>query len=436
MNTPATEPAAPRLALRRARLSELHADPANARTHDEKNLSAIADSLRAFGQVEPLVVQKSTGKVIGGNGRLEVLRRAGETEVDIVEVDVSDAQATALGIALNRTSELGAWDDSTLAKLLESLPDDAFAATGFSDEDLGELLDRLAPAEVTEDDAPEPPADPVTRPGDVWLLGEHRVLCGDSTRPESARMLLGTERAAMCFTDPPWNVAIGTDSNPRHRQREGLRNDDLSPERFEAFLGGFVTALLPVLDGDLYCVLGASEWPTLDRCLRGHGFPWSATVIWVKDVFVLGRSKYHRRYEPLWYGWHGQGASSYCAGRDQDDVWEIPRPRRSEEHPTMKPVALPARAIGHSSKRGQVVYDPFLGAGSTLMACAQLGRRCHGIELEPRFVDVCVLRWQDQAGERAVLEGDGRAFEQVRAERLPASQEKDPGDPGVSGERA
>jgi len=156
--------------VRRAKLSELHADPANARQHDEKNLDAIAASLKQFGQVEPLVVQKSTGKVIGGNGRMEVLRRQGQTECDIVEVDVNDTQAVALGIALNRTSELGAWDDGTLAKLLESLPDADFAATGFSDDDLSELLDRLAPELVEEDEPPPPPADPVSRTGDLWLL--------------------------------------------------------------------------------------------------------------------------------------------------------------------------------------------------------------------------------------------------------------------------
>jgi ParB-like chromosome segregation protein Spo0J len=163
--------------VRTAKLTELHADPSNARSHDERNLSAISDSLKAFGQVEPLVVQKSSGKVIGGNGRLEVMRRQGVTECSIVEVDISDSQAVALGIALNRTGELAAWNDETLAKLLESLPDDVFAATGFSDSDLKDLLDKLAPVEVTEDEVPEPPEIAVTQPGDLWVLGEHALLC-------------------------------------------------------------------------------------------------------------------------------------------------------------------------------------------------------------------------------------------------------------------
>ena len=439
MNTQLQGPALDHIALPLRALAlpidTLILDPSNARTHDEKNLAAIKSSLSRFGQRLPLVVQKQGLIVRAGNGRVMAATELGWTHIACVVVDESEVEATAYAIADNRSGELAQWDDAALAKLLESLPEDAFAATGFDQDDLSDLLDSLAPVGVTEDDAPDPPEDPVTRPGDLWLLGEHRVLCADSTRPESVQRLFGTERTAMCFTDPPWNVAIGTDSNPRHRQRPGLRNDDLSPERFEAFLSGFIAALLPVLDGDLYCVLGASEWPTLDRCLREAGFHWSATVIWVKDAFVLGRSKYHRRYEPLWYGWREQGASSYCAGRDQDDVREIPRPRRSEEHPTMKPVALPARAIAHSSRRGQVVYDAFLGAGSSLLAAEQLERRCYGIELEPAFVDVCVMRWQDHTGQAATLDGDGRSFAEISVERL-NTQEKDPEGLGVEGEQA
>jgi DNA modification methylase len=380
--------------VRTAKLEELHADPSNARSHDERNLNAIADSLKAFGQVEPLVVQKSSGKVIGGNGRLEVMRRQGQTECSIVEVDVSDTQAVALGIALNRTGELAGWNDETLAKLLESLPDDQFALTGFSDRDLKDLLDKLAPVEVQEDQVPDPPEEAVTQPGDLWLLGEHRLLCGDCTKPEDVRRVLNGEAAAMCFTDPPWNVAIGMDNNPRHKQRRGLANDRLTDGDFEAFLDAFILALLPMLAGDLYCILGANEWPNLDRALRARGFHWSATLIWSKDQFVLGRSKYHRRYEPIWYGWHEKATSSYRGGRDQDDVWPFDRPKRSEEHPTMKPVGLAAKAIGNSSLAGDIVFDGFAGAGSTLIACEQLKRRCRAIEIDPVFCDVIVTRWE------------------------------------------
>jgi DNA modification methylase len=148
-------------------------------------------------------------------------------------------------------------------------------------------------------------------------------------------------------------------------------------------------------------VLGASEWPTLERALRSCGFHWSATIVWVKDLFVLGRSKYHRRYEPIWYGWHGKGSSSYRGDRDQDDVWNFDRPKRSEEHPTMKPVGLAAKAIGNSSMAGQIVLDGFAGAGSTLIACEQLNRKARCIEIDPVFCDVIVRRWESFTGRKA-----------------------------------
>lgn len=216
----------------------------------------------------------------------------------------------------------------------------------------------------------------------------------------------------MMFTDPPWNVAIGKDSNPRHRQRAGLDNDDLSPQDFRDFLSAFIRAAQPHIDGDIYCVLGASEWPTLDSVLREHGFHWSATVIWVKHQFVLGRAKYHRRYEPIWYGWHVKNKSSFCDARNLDDVWEIPRPTVSAEHPTMKPVALVERAIENSSRRGAIVFEPFSGGGSTIIAAEKTGRICYAIELSPAYVDVAVRRWQEFTGDDARLESTGETFMQ------------------------
>jgi DNA modification methylase len=226
-------------------------------------------------------------------------------------------------------------------------------------------------------------------------VGGHRLLCGDSTKAEDVGRLMAGEVAVMCFTDPPWNVAIGKDSNPRHRQREGLANDSMPEAEFADFLTAFSGLMATVVTGDVYVVLGASEWPNLDRCLRGQGYHWSATVIWVKDVFVLGRSKFHRRYEPIWYGWHKAGNSSFGEARDLDDVWEVPRPKRSEEHPTMKPVDLVLRAVIASSQPGQAVYEPFCGSGSTILACEKSGRRCLAIEIEPKFCDVIRRRWAE-----------------------------------------
>lgn len=196
----------------------------------------------------------------------------------------------------------------------------------------------------------------------------------------------------MSFTDPPWNVAIGKDSNPRHRQREGLENDDVNDDKFVEFLNAFISALAEHLSGDLYCVLGNEQMPKLDTALREYGFHWSAIIIWVKDIFVLGRSQYHRRYEPIWYGWRNKYKSSFCGGRAQDDVWEIPRPKKSEEHPTMKPVTLVEKAIQNSSQPGGIVCDPFSGSGTTLVACERLRRKGRAIEIAPKYVAVTLER--------------------------------------------
>jgi DNA modification methylase len=378
-------------------------DPRNARTHGRRNLEAIQASLTQFGQRRPLVVTGGM-TVVAGNGTLEAARALGwaDIAVTVVPSEWSAEQARAYALADNRTAELASWDEDVLLETLTELD-----LAGWDMDVLGfEPPDRLSG--IVEDEAPEPSDDPITRPGDVWALGGHRLLCGDSTDASQVSRLMEKTTARMMFTDPPWNVAIGSDSNPRHRQRQGLANDDLPPEQFQAFLDAFLTAARPHVAGDVYCVLGASEWPRLDATLRGHGYHWSATIVWVKDQFVLGRSKYQRRYEPIWYGWHEQTASSFGTRRDLDDVWEIPRPRRSEEHPTMKPVEVPARAISHSSRVGDVIFDPFLGSGTTLIACQQLGRVCRGLELDPGYCDVVIRRWENLSGEKAVLvNGEG-----------------------------
>jgi DNA modification methylase len=202
----------------------------------------------------------------------------------------------------------------------------------------------------------------------------------------------------MAFTDPPWNVAIGLDSNPRHRQRKGLINDNLGKD-FPAFLAKVGEALRAAVKKDIYVVMGCAEWPNIHAALVNASFHWSSTVIWAKDVFVLGRSNYHRKYEPIWYGW--QKTSSYRGDRKQDDLWEFDRPTRSPEHPTMKPVELVERALHNSSVKGDTVLDLFGGSGTTLLACEKTGRRCRMIELEPGYCQVIIDRWEQFTGAKA-----------------------------------
>ncbi|HEV2293853.1 MAG TPA: DNA modification methylase [Tepidisphaeraceae bacterium] len=374
------------------------------RFHFEREEKGTLVSLREFGFRQPIVVD-GEGVIIVGHTRWRAAKQLGLAQVPVhVATDLTPAQVKAYRLADNATNELAEWDYDLLPIELSALRDEHFdlGLLGFDPEELERLLSGEVAQGLTDpDEVPELPEEATTREGDLWQLGDHRLLCGNSTVAPDVAALMGRERARMMFTDPPWNVAIGSDANPKHRQRRGLANDDLPPEQFAQFLSTFVGNAKPHIDGDVYCVLGASEWPTLDATLRSHGYHWSATVIWAKDAFVLGRSKYHRRYEPIWYGWHGKGQSSFNDRRDLDDVWEVPRPRRSEEHPTMKPVQLPLRAIANSSVRGDVILDLFGGLGSTLIAAEQAGRRAYLMELDPTYCDGIVRRWEAFTGQNA-----------------------------------
>jgi DNA modification methylase len=386
----------------------------NPRVNDPA-VDAVASSIRQFGIRQPLVVDEQ-GIIIVGHTRYKAARVLGVEQVPVhVAKDLTPEQVKAYRLADNKTGELSEWDYDLLPIELAELRnlDYDLATLGFNEEELGKLLGPgVETGQGDPDEVPEPLPQAITRSGDMWLLGEHRLLCGDSTRPEDVARLMEGEKATMLWTDPPWNVAIGGDGNPRHRQRPGLANDNLPPEQFEDFLTKFAANAANYVTGDVYCVLGASEWPTLDRALRSCGFHWSATVIWVKDVFVLGRSKFHRRYEPVWYGWHQDGKSSFQGRRDVDDVWEIARPKRSEEHPTMKPCQLVERALEYSSAPGDVVLDLFGGSGTTLIACEKLSRKARLLELEPHYCDVIARRWCEFTGRRAVrVTADGERIE-------------------------
>ncbi|OBW61088.1 MAG: hypothetical protein A9183_03010 [Dehalococcoides mccartyi] len=363
----------------------------------------LKKSITEFDMVEPLIWNETTGNLVGGHQRLKVLKEMGRTEVEVSVVKLSDAKEKALNIALNKIS--GEWDMPLLKDLLEEINTGAFDVeiTGFDDKEIEELMTQFhVPGEgLTDDDAIPENVETICKTGDLWQLGTHRLLCGDATIITDVERLMGGEKADMVFTDPPWNVAIGLDSNPRHRQRKGLVNDNLGIN-FDEFLQGWCSCCLPLLIGDIYCVMGCGEWPTIDKALRSNNIHWSATIVWVKDIFVLGRSNYHRRFEPIWYGWPDGKSSSFNGKRDLDDVWEIKRPKRSEEHPTMKPVELIEMAINNSSQLKNIVLDPFLGSGTTLIACEKLSRKCYGMEIDEHYCDVIIKRWEKYTGSKAV----------------------------------
>jgi len=375
----------------RRKLKDLKPWERNPRQITKDQAKRLVESFNEFGQVETIAIGPNN-EVYNGHQRLNVLKdKYGdeyEVEVRVSSQELTEKQREKLTVYLHKGAA-GVWDFDTLANEFEL---DDLLEWGFDKHELDlDLWASEAPEDVEPqiDKAEELREKWGVETGQLWQLGEHKLICGDCTDKAVVDRMMGGEKARMIFTDPPWNVAIGKDSNPRHRQRDGLENDDMSEEDFSAFISSFVSSFILANDGDLYCVLGAAEWPTLDRNLRDAGYHWSATIIWVKDLFVLGRSKYHRRYEPIWYGWHTANKSSFGDARNLDDVWEIPRPRVSKEHPTMKPVELVEKAVTNSSQLEDAVFDPFLGSGTTLIACERLGRKCRAVEISPAYVRGC-----------------------------------------------
>ena len=374
----------------------LIANPRNWRTHPPEQRAALVAELERVGWVQSVIVNRTTGHLVDGHLRVEVAAERREPTIPVVYVELTEAEEARVLVALDPLGSMAGTNDALLQDLLDTvdLENDAL------ERHLVSFLAGGKTGRTEPDDVPPVPEGPAVwvQPGDLWLLGDHRLLCGDATRAEDVDRLC-TAAPRVCFTDPPWNVAYGTTANPRWRERT-ITNDDLPADEFAALLGAFAALMARRVTGDVYVVMGSSEWPTVDAALRAAGLHWSATIIWVKDQFTLGRSNYQRRYEPIWYGWRRK--SSFTGDRALDDVWEVPRPKRSDEHPTMKPVALVSRALVNSSLPGDVILDPFLGSGSTLIAAESLGRTCFGIDIEPRYVQVAIERWQAFTGREAV----------------------------------
>lgn len=426
------------LEVRSVSLDELTPDPRNARLHGERNLEAIRDSLQRFGQRSPLTVTEDM-VVIVGNGRLEAARSLGWTEVVVSVFPGTEDEARAYALADNRSGELAEWDPARLEAEL-----DALELVGWDRALLG--FDRGGPArsvdEIVEDDPDDLRPDPVSRPGDVWILGDHRVVCGDATSEDDVALAVGDEPVAMVFTDPPYGVAYvgGT------AEKLTIKNDALNEAELLELLVGAFGAMRTVLraGGAFYVCSPSGALESVFRAgLAEAGLRLRQQLVWVKNAHVMGRSDYHLRHESVLYGWAegeppalpdateiasieealygprhetvlygwNEGTHDFRGGRKQNSVWEFAKPARSAEHPTMKPVALCAKALLNSSAEGGIVLDLFGGSGSTLIAAEQTGRRARLIELDPRYVDVIVRRWQRLTGRRPVRDGVEVDFE-------------------------
>ena len=397
----------------------------NARTHSEAQIAQIAASIAEFGFTAPILAG-SDGVIVAGHGRLAAARKLGLASVPVVVLEhLTPTQRRALVIADNKIAENAGWDEELLRLELAELQEADFdlALTGF---DADELLEIMAGEETTaeghtdEDAAPEVPVTPVSKPGDVWIMGKHRLLCGDSTDVASYDTLLGSERVAMIFQDPPYNVDYANTAKDKLRgTNRPILNDNLG-DGFQDFLLAAFKPALARCNGAVYVAMSSSELDTLQSAFRAAGGKWSTFIIWAKNTFTLGRSDYQRQYEPILYGWPESATRHWCGDRDQGDVWHFNKPRVNDLHPTMKPVELVERAIRNSSRPGDVVLDPFGGSGTTLIAAEKSGRQARLIELDPKYVDTIVRRWQEYAGAQAVRQADGVRFDDLVGTADPA----------------
>ena len=395
----------------------------NARTHSEEQVAQIAGSIAEFGFVNPVLVGDD-GVIVAGHGRVLAARKLGLPEVPVIVLShLTSIQRRALMISDNAIAANAGWNEEMLAAELAALKEEAFDLDllGFDDAELDRLLATEIEPDESADDVPELPAEPVSRPGDLWICGEHRVLCGDATVLADIETVLGGELADMCFCDPPYNVnyANFTDKKRSGKSRPIL-NDALGKD-FDALLYDACVNILTVTKGAVYICMSSSELDVLQKAFRAAGGHWSTFVIWAKNTFTLGRSDYQRQYEPILYGWKDGIDHYWCGARDQGDVWFIDKPSKNDLHPTMKPVELVERAIRNSSKSRDIVLDPFGGSGTTLIAAERAGRSARLVELDPRYVDVIVERWQNQTGKSAMLSPSGPSFAELASERTSAA---------------
>ena len=383
-------------------------------------IDAVKASITEFGFRQPIVVDEKL-VVIVGHTRLEAAKQLGLKTVPVhVAEGLTPAQAKAYRIMDNRSHENAEWDDEMLRLEFGDLKLDDFdlALTGFVSEELDKLLGAEQIEGLTDpDEAPEVPAEPVSRLGDLWILGTHRLLCGDATVVTDVDRMMDGQLADMAFCDAPYNVDYANAAKNKTLSKDRRILNDALGEGFYQFLYDTCVNLLMVTKGACYMSMSSSELDTLQRAFKEAGGKWSTFIIWAKNTFTLGRADYQRQYEPILYGWK-QGADHFwCGARDQGDVWFVDKPRVNDLHPTMKPVELIERAITNSSKSRDIVLDLFGGSGTTLIAAERTGRSARLMELDPRYVDVIVKRWQEYTGGTAVLAGEDRTFEDLQMAR-------------------
>ncbi len=361
----------------------------------DKEYEKIKNSITEFGYVDPIIIN-SDNTIIGGHQRLKVLRDLGYTEVDCVVIEIDKTKEKALNIALNKIS--GEWNVELLKDLIDDLKESNFDIefTGFDPPELDELFSELHNKDVKEDDfdVDEVLKEPaISRLGDLWLLGRHRLICGDSTAEETYKLLMDGKKANLTVTDPPYNVAYEAKAGK-------IQNDDMKDDEFYNFLLAAFTNIYNAMENDasIYVFHADTEGLNFRKAFVDAGFYLSGVCIWAKQSLVLGRSPYQWKHEPILFGWKKDGRHRWYSDRKQSTVWNFDRPSKNDLHPTMKPVALCAYPIQNSSMSNCIVLDPFGGSGSTLIACEQTNRICYSIELDEKYTNVIIKRYIEQVG--------------------------------------
>ena len=380
----------------------------NARTHSTEQIKKLRSSLREFGFINPVIIDRDYG-VIAGHGRILAAKEEGIKEVPCIFADhLTEAQKKAYIIADNRMAMDAGWDEELLRVEIEALQGMDFdpLLTGFDEKELAALFDDGAEAKDDDFDVDEELEKPVfSKTGDVWTLGRHRLVCGDSTKAETYETLMQGKKANLVVTDPPYNVNYEGSAGK-------IKNDNMAAEKFYQFLLDAFTNMEKVMaeDASIYVFHADTEGLNFRRAFSDAGFYLSGCCIWKKPSLVLGRSPYQWQHEPVLYGWKKNGKHQWYSDRKQTTIWEFEKPRKNADHPTMKPIPLLAYPITNSSMSNTLILDPFGGSGSTLIACEQTDRSCCTIELDEKYCDVIVKRYVELKGsaEDVSVERDGK----------------------------
>jgi DNA modification methylase len=399
-------------------ISSLTPDPVNARHHPDRNIEAIEDSLNMYGQMSPVTVRKENMTVMKGNGTMSVAKKLGWTKIAVSIISMTEVEAAGYGLADNRTAELATWDFEVVSKLDKLLQEAGQTSIGWSGEELAVMRMRMMPKVTDPDKVPEPPKTPVSKLGDLWILGEHRLLCGDSGDATSIKRLMNGKKGCLVATDPPYGVAfVGAKYNPRAKSWDGIKGDEVQGDALRIWVADLLKLWIGHTRKDaafyLWTAAMAEGHRTYEAILDA-GLHVQSQIIWVKNCFAMGQADYQWKHEQCYYAFFKGEKHRWYGERDKTTVWDVKRIATSAYlHPMQKPVELYQYPMEYNTKAGDIVAEPFSGSGTQLIAAQNLGRVCYAMELDPVYVDVALQRWADYTEGDPIRERDGASFKKL-----------------------